>query len=365
MGPNFKTPLYVKACLIPLGFIAFTLVLYITQGILVPFIYATIIAIVLSPVVNYLVRKKINRIVAIAITIVLLIVITIAIIGLLMSQASLFSEAFPQLLSKFHSLLHQSESWASEHFHISTKQIKSWIDETNAEILKGSRALIGKTLINIGSLLVIVFLIPVYIFMILYYQDHILIFIHRLFSANKMEALNEVLSTSKKIIQSYLVGLMLEALIVATLNSCSLLLLGIDYAILLGVMGALVNVIPYVGGIVAVAMPMIIALATHSPSHALMVLAAYIIIQFIDNHYIIPKVVASKVKINALVSMMVVLAGGALWGLPGMFLSIPLTAILKVIFDRVEGLKPWGYLLGNVVPSKPAALFKPSRAKRQ
>jgi AI-2 transport protein TqsA len=84
-------------------------------------------------------------------------------------------------------------------------------------------------------------------------------------------------------------------------------------------------------------------------------LAAYIFIQFIDNNIIIPRVVASKVRINALVSIIVVIAGGALWGISGMFLSIPLTAILKVVFDHIDGLKPWGYVLGNSVPVSPHA----------
>jgi len=86
-------------------------------------------------------------------------------------------------------------------------------------------------------------------------------------------------------------------------------------------------------------------------SVGLLILGLYIFVQFIDNHYITPNVVASKVKINALVSVIVVLIGGALWGVPGMFLSIPLTAIMKVVFDHIDGLKPWGFLLGNIVPS--------------
>ena len=96
---------------------------------------------------------------------------------------------------------------------------------------------------------------------------------------------------------------------------------------------------------------MIIALATKSPLYALLVLGAYILIQFIDNHIIIPKVVASQVQINALVSVVVVLAGGALWGLSGMFISIPLTAVIKVICDHIDKLKPLGYLLGDTVPT--------------
>ena len=95
-----------------------------------------------------------------------------------------------------------------------------------------------------------------------------------------------------------------------------------------------------------------IALVTKSPIYMVYVLALYSIIQFIDNNYIMPKIVASRVQINAFISVIVVLIGGALWGLSGMFLSIPLTAIMKVIFDHIEPLKPWGFLLGNTIPSK-------------
>jgi predicted PurR-regulated permease PerM len=139
--------------------------------------------------------------------------------------------------------------------------------------------------------------------------------------------------------------------IMAALNSIGLLILGIQYANLLGVIGAVLNLIPYIGGIVAVALPMMIALVTKtSPWFALYLLAVYYFIQLIDNNYIVPKIVASKVKVNALVSIIVILAFGALWGIPGMFISIPLTAIVKVIFDHIETLKPWGFLLGDTMP---------------
>jgi predicted PurR-regulated permease PerM len=97
---------------------------------------------------------------------------------------------------------------------------------------------------------------------------------------------------------------------------------------------------------------MVIALATKaSPWYAIYVLAAYYFIQLIDNHYIVPFIVASKVKINALVSIITVLAFGSLWGIPGMFISIPLTAIVKLICDHVESLRPFGFLLGDSIPS--------------
>ena len=130
-----------------------------------------------------------------------------------------------------------------------------------------------------------------------------------------------------------------------------------QHALIIGLFAGIVNVIPYIGGIVAVALPMMIAIVTKtSPWYALYVMAVYYFIQLIDNNFIVPKIVASKVKINALISIIVVLAFGALWGIPGMFLSIPLTAIVKLIFDHIEPLKPWGFLLGDTMPA--LAMFK-------
>jgi predicted PurR-regulated permease PerM len=93
-----------------------------------------------------------------------------------------------------------------------------------------------------------------------------------------------------------------------------------------------------------------IALVTKSPVYVFYVVALYTVIQFIDNNIIVPRIVGSKVKLNALVSLFVVIAGAALWGIPGMFISIPITAIAKVIFDRIDSLKPWGFLLGDTMP---------------
>jgi len=353
MKTPFEFPFYAKASLVFIGLFAFIAVLYLTQHILVPLIYSTIIAIVLCPVVNFLVRKKFPRILAILFTLLLLIVFSVSALVILSLQAAMFSESFPVLISKLDALFHQSESWVHYNFHISNRKIASWIDQTNVEILSSSRALLGQTLLNIGSILIVLFLVPVYIFMLLYYQPLLVRFVHKLFSDDSSQTVSEVLLASKKIIQSYLVGLLLEGLIIAVLNSACLLILGIEYAILLGVIGAILNVIPLVGGILAVALPLLIALATKTPGYAVLVVCSYVLIQFIDNHFIIPRVVASKVKINALVSIIVVIASGALWGIAGMFLAIPLTAILKVIFDHIDELKPWGYLLGNVI-SEPA-----------
>ena len=360
---ELKFPLYAKAVFLLIGLFAFIAILYIAQVIIVPLIFAILIAILLHPVVNFLVRIRINRVVAIILVLLLTILVIAAFCALLFSQANRFSESWPVLVDKFTVLLNQAIDWFSGYFDINPQKINAWITKTKGELINTSGAAIGQTLITVGGGIVVLFLIPVYVFLILFYQPLLLDFIRKLFAETHQSKVNEIVTQTKTVIQHYLIGLVIEAVMVAVLDATALLILGIDYAILLGIIGALLNVIPYIGGIVAVALPMMIALVTKSTAwYAVYVLAAYYIIQLIDNNFIVIKIVASKVKINALFSIIVVLAGNALWGIPGMFLSLPLLAIVKVIFDHIEPLKPWGFLLGDTMP--PLLKIKPIHLKR-
>jgi predicted PurR-regulated permease PerM len=352
-----KLPFFAKASIVFVGIYVLVSMLHIAQDLIVPLIFGVVFAIVLHPVVKFFVKIKMNRIIAIIITL-LLSALAIAAFSIFMfSQLSRFSESWPLFVEKFTNLFNQTVQWVPGYFDISAEKVNAWIVETKADLIDSSSAAIGQTILSVGNGVVIVFLIPVYVFLILFYQPLLIDFVHKLFDAERQTKVSIIISETKTVVQHYLVGLFIETVLVAVLNSIGLLILGIDYAILIGILGALLNLIPYIGGLVAVAMPMMIALVTkESPMFALYVLAIYYFIQLVDNNYIVPKIVASKVKINALVSIAVVLAGGALWGLSGMFLSIPLVAIVKVICDHIEPLKPIGFLLGDTMPE--IAIFK-------
>ena len=145
-----------------------------------------------------------------------------------------------------------------------------------------------------------------------------------------------------------MVGLLLEMAIVTILNTAGFLIVGVQYAVFLGLLAAVLNLIPYIGMLIAAVLCMAVTLTTsENMSDIIWVGVILIVVQFFDNNFIMPYVVSSKVRVNALVSIIGVLIGGALAGLSGMFLSIPALAILKSIFERVDDLKPWGELLGD------------------
>ena len=358
---SFKIPLYAKTALIFISVFAIGTILYVGRPVITPIVYATVIAILLNPLVNYLEKRKLSKIVAISIALLLTILAVFGVFYVVSSQIIMFRDTYPQLKAKFNITGSNLIYWISNRFNIKESFIHSWLNETESNTI--NNLAIGEKLSEVGQMMVTGVLLPVYLFMILYYKPLLLEFIKRLFRTEHHTTVAEVLINSKRIIQSYLVGLFIEMIIVAVLNSAGLLLLGIDYAIILGITGAILNVIPYIGGIVAIALPMIIAFVTKdSYIYTFLVFGVYIFIQFIDNHYIIPKIVASRVQINALISVIVVLVGGAIWGIPGMFLSIPLTAIMKVIFDHIDSLKPIGFLLGNIVPTASTFSFiKPNK----
>jgi len=349
---GFKTSFVFKTTIFLIGLIAFFAILYIAKVIIVPLIFALIIAILLQPIVRFLEKKRINRVIAIILTLLFALIIIVAITLFIGIQLNKFSDSWPVFVEKFTLILEKTVQWISASFKIDVIKINEWIALRKSELINSSSSSLGQTVLDFGSGIIVLLVVPVYIFMILFYQPLLIDFSHKIAGIGNQSQVNKIIMEIKTIIQGYLIGLVFELLIVATLNSIILLLLGIEYAILLGIIGALLNLIPYIGGLVGVALPMMIAVVTKDSAwFALYVLVLYYVVQLIDNNIIVPKIIASRVKINALFSIIAVLAGGMLWGVSGMFLSIPLLAIVKLIFDHVESLKPYGFLLGDTMPN--------------
>jgi predicted PurR-regulated permease PerM len=342
-------PFYIKATVILFGIILLVYVLFNLQDILIPLSFATVLAMLLNPLCNWLQQHKINKLFSIIISLLLAVIVFGAILYFLSSQIARFSDTLPILKQKFSLLTTQFGQWVQQHLNIA---IKKQVEIMNNAV-NNSKSMVGSTLSTALGTVGMLLLLPVYTFLILFYKTLILNFLYEVFAEENSKQVAEILNETKTAIQSYMVGLLIEALIVAVMNSAALLILGVKYAILLGVLGALLNMIPYLGGIIAIALPVLIATVTKDGFHTqLGILIAYIIIQFIDNNILVPRIVSSKVQINALFSILVVLLGAALWGVPGMFLSIPFVAILKIIFDRIPNLKPWGKLLGDTIPTR-------------
>ncbi len=353
-------PFYLKAPVILLGLVISVYILYILQDVLVPLAFAGLIAILLNPLSNRL-ERRLPKIVSIMITMFIAFIVIVALMYFLSSQIAHFFDDLGAIKAKFWSLVHNLQDWLQSTFGISTtKQLQMLNEAANS-----SKAVVGQTITGLMGILSVVFLIPVYTFLFMLYKTLILNFFYEVFSEENQEKVAEIIGQTKSAIQSYIMGLLIETSVVAVMNSAALLILGVPNAILIGVIGALLNLLPYIGGLIAIALPVLMAtISMDGYTTQLLIVGAYLLIQFIDNNILVPRVVSSQVQINALISIIVVLLGGALWGISGMFLSIPFIAVLKIIFDRIDGLKPWGKILGDDVPATHMGQLKRFRRRK-
>ena len=344
-----KYPFYFKSTVILFGIMLSIYALLTLRDIMVPLAFSILIAILLNPLITWFQQKKIPPVLSIVIAMLIAFFVIAAILYFVSSQLISFKTDLPLFKQKFTDLFHISQQSIQHDFGIAVRQQEQYIDNVKASL----KPFINTTIVTIFGSLAIIVLLPVYTFLFLYYKKLILNFLFEIFDDKSSKEVAVVLHQTKGAIQNYMIGLLLEGLIVAILNSLALMLLGVKYAILLGVIGAIVNVLPYLGGILAILFPVIIATVTKQGFHTqLEIVVAYIVIQFIDNHFLIPVIVSSRVKINALISIVIVLLGASIWGIPGMFLSIPFIGVLKIIFDHVPELQPWGKLLGDEIPTR-------------
>jgi predicted PurR-regulated permease PerM len=367
MGPATRTPFYQKLSLTLISITILCVGLYYAKGIILPILFAILLAMLLLPVTNFLSRRKFPKPLSIIIPLFLAIILIAAVIYFLSSQIVNFADDAPALRERIRDVGSSFQAWLNSALNISVPKQNQYLKDTVENIKEGAPGMISATFLSITEALTYIVLLPIYTFLILYYRLTIKNFFVRVFKNGDEDSVHEVLSESGTIAQQYITGLLIETTIVFTLNCIGFLILGIKYAIFLALLAALLNLIPYVGMLVANILCMLVTLvSSENISDVLWVGIILAAVQFIDNNFGMPLIVGNKVRINALVTIVGVLVGGALCGIPGMFLAIPGLAVLKVIFDKVPDLQPWGLLLGDegeVTPKKTRFALPKMRSK--
>lgn len=348
---EFKLPFNARLTFTLLSIILVIYVAHIGSGIIVPLMFAMLIAIMLLPVVHRLEKWRIPRGMAAVLAVLLFIIIIALIMTLLGKQMESFISDFPQLQQKLVLVISSTQDWVNAKFHINSSTQLSYVEKALMGTLGTATSFLSQTFLSLSSLLVFVVFVFLYAFFILFYRRLLVSFLIKIFREEHRDKLLKVIASTRSIIKSYVGGLMIEMVIVAILNTVLFLILGIKYAILLGVMAAIFNIIPYVGILTAAILIILVTLATGTPIQALQAGIALFLVHVLDSNVLFPSIVGSKVKINALITIIGVVLGNMLWGIPGMFLAIPSIAIIKIICENIEEMYPWAILLGD--ESKP------------
>lgn len=321
---------------------------YVLKSILIPILFSIIFTVILFPLCRLLEKWGFNRLMASLVSVIIGILISVAIAYIFVSQTINISHNASQIVDKIEVVLKDGEKWANDTFNLSRTELiskgKERLNKAAPEIGSYATQFFG----SIGSFLSVAILIPLMMFFFLYYRDFFKEFFVRAFYSVPREKVEKTLSKMYVTLKSYLSGMIIVMTIVAVLNTIGLMILGIEYAWFFGILAALLMLIPYIGIAIGSIIPALFALATKdSYWFALGVIGWFQIVQTLEANLITPNIVGGKISLNPLVSILSLFLFSMLFGFAGLILALPLTAILKVLFDAVTELKPYGFLLSE------------------
>ena len=347
-------PSYARLVCILLSLVIIVYGLHTLSGLLIPLVFAILFSVLLFPLVQRLENWHVPRILAIILCLLLALAVLTGLFYGISVQISSFAEVVPQFVKRGNEYINSIRTFADEHLNIDRQrqvdEIKKYLNQALAE----GGTIVTTTLLATTSILTNLFLVLLFAFFFLLYRDFFRSFFYRAFNDARPSKIDGVMSGIYQVVKDYLAGLVLVIIIIGTLMTIGLLILGVDYAVFFGFFGACLVLIPYFGISLGSLLPAAYTLVTQdNPLKALAVVGVFLFVQALEGNFITPYIVGSKVSINPLAAIIVLILWENIWGLPGLVLALPMTAILKVIFDAVDSLKPYGFLIGEAEKPRP------------
>jgi len=352
-----KVPFVVRLACVLFSLIAIVYISIIGKSVLVPLVIGFLVSMLLLPLSNFQERKlKFPRIVSSLVSPILFTLAVIAVFYFIGTQMAQFTEDLPEFKQQMEKLFHEAQVFVYDRFGVSEQEQINYIEKNAEEVLKRGSGVVGTAVTSLTSMLASAMFIFLGIFFFLLYRSHLVKFLIWCFPPKDQIKVKEVIVEIQSIIKRYILGLMIQVVAVSGLMFIAYSIIGIKYALLFAVLCGVLNLIPYVGVFVATLLAAIVTLATGEPIQALWVIVAVLVVNSIDGNIITPKIIGSKVALNSFVVLFGIVIAESIWGIAGMFLAIPVLAIFKIIFDNVEGLRPYGFVLGE--DNAPTPLFE-------
>ena len=346
-----QLPVTVKRSIELLGLCLLIALFSVARTIIMPLLMAFFLSLMLLPMYRFLRKIKIPEVIAIILAILTATLIIIIIFGFVSLQIASLVNDFPQLEKNLNLHWNTLSAWINNNLNLSADQQIKVLQKQGTNLLNNAGSYLSGAALSLTGVFVFIGLLPIYIFLILFYKNLLLRFVFLWFNRDDHPQVESTLRESEVMVKSYLIGLLIQVTYMTVLLGGVLLIIGIKHAMLIAIIFAILNLIPYIGALIGNLIGVLLTL-TSSPElwHVFAVLIAITAVQLLDNNILMPRIVGSKIKINALVSIIGVIIGGTLAGVSGMFLSLPLIAILKIIFDHTSEFRHWGLLLGDERP---------------
>lgn len=319
--------------------------IYFAKDFLVPFSIAGVLSTLFLPFCKGMEKKNVPKGLAVLICL-LVFLLVIAFIGALLGwQISELTNDFSLLKERTVATFSRIQEYIFSHLGVST--------EKQEQILKNEQPRVTVIMQMVAGSLASVFtkfiLMLAYFFLLLYYRVHIMNFFLKLSSPSQRNEMGQVLHSVARVSQQYLLGLAKMIICLWIMYGIGFSILGVKNAIFFAVLCGLLEIVPFIGNITGTALTVLVAAVQGaSPPMLAGIIGTYGIVQFIQGWVLEPIILGPQVKINPFTTVIALVIGELLWGIPGIFLAIPLIAMVKIICDHVESLKPYGFLIGEI-----------------
>jgi len=319
--------------------------LYIGEEFLMPITIAAVLATLLLPLSRRLEKWRVPKVLAALICVFLMLLFFAGLLALLGWQISLLTNDLPLLQEKATQFLTDAQRFIQKTFHITRRE--------QTEMLKGQQdtitAFISSLAGSVSSMFTNLILIIVYVSLLLFYRSHIKEFLLKLSPQNQREEMEKIIFSSANVTQQYLIGLAKMIVCLWIMYGIGFSVLGVKNAIFFAILCGVLEIVPFIGNITGTAITVLVA-AMDGGNFPMLggIIATYGVVQLIQGWVLEPLIVGPQVKINPLFTIVALVVGELIWGIPGIIVAIPLIAMLKVFCDHIDSLKPYGFLIAEI-----------------
>ena len=322
-------------------------ILFFGRTVLIPLTFGAVLAMLLLPICHWLQSKGMNNGLASALSVVFLLLIIGSLITLLQYQLSDIINDLSKIEERINDIIAGLKSYVRQHFGISNQEQQKIIKEQQSGGMGKVAGIFTALLGSLAGIIIDAILVLVYTFLFIFFRGHFKKFILRMFKPENRDTTAEVLQNAGTVTQQYLGGLGLMIMMLWVMYGIGFSIAGVNNALFFAVLCGILELVPFAGNITGTSITVLMALAQSSDTKVVIgVIITYGLVQLIQTYVLEPLVVGDRLNINPLFTILIIVVGEAVWGIPGMILAVPLLGIFKIICDNCDLLKDYGFLIG-------------------
>ena len=318
------------------------------KDFLYPIVLGVLFGYLVYPISNFFEKKGLPRIPSSLIGVAFFIFVVGFTLISIYNQAGNLLDNFPLYKQKALANIDNMENLIEQEFGIGDLRLADFLRSRVRSLFEAGNEVANNIFSNITGTIFSLAILPVYMFLFLYYRTKLAYFIMKMVKRENRQVAVDVLNRFSTVVPRYMGGVSTVVIIIMILNSIGLYYIGVEHPLVFGIVSGLFAFIPYFGVIIGGIIPFSFALLTgDSPFLAFQLVIFFPVVNSIENNILTPNIVGSSLRLNPMMIILGIIGAGMVWGLPGMFSIVPLLAMFNIMTESIPRLHPYSFLLGE------------------